>query len=62
MKCVMIGDDPYLDIEKAQQLGINTIWVNSKGLSFDNLSSTVVNNVEEISIDLIESIMKSYKL
>jgi len=24
-ECVMIGDDPYLDIEKAQQLGINTI-------------------------------------
>lgn len=60
-ECVMIGDDPYLDIEKAQKLGINTIWVNQKGLDFDNLQTLVVNNVEEISVDLVESIIESKK-
>ncbi len=55
-ECVMIGDDPYLDIEKSQNLGINTIFVNTKGLNTDNINTIVVNSVEEISIDLIESI------
>ena len=52
----MIGDDPYLDIKKAQSLGINTIFINSKGLKIDNLNTKIVNSVEEISIDLIDSI------
>lgn len=60
-ECIMIGDDPYLDIEKAQKLGMNTILVNSKELSFDNFHTIVVNKVEEISIDLIESIIESKK-
>lgn len=55
-ECVMIGDDPYLDIEKAQGLGINAIFVNSKGLKVENLNTLVVNRVEEISVDLIESL------
>lgn len=61
-ECVMIGDDPYLDIEKAQNLGINTILVNTKGLNFESLNTVVVNNVEEISVNLIESMNKSKKL
>lgn len=61
-ECVMIGDDLYLDIEKAKNCGINTILVNSKGLNFENLNTVVVNNVEEISVDLIESLTKSKKL
>lgn len=56
-ECVIIGDDPILDIEKAQNLGINTILVNTKGLKVKNLNTLVVNNVEEITVDLIESIM-----
>lgn len=58
-ECVMIGDDPYLDIDKAQELGMHTIWVNSKGLKCNTLSSAVVHKVEEISIDLVESILES---
>lgn len=61
-ECVMIGDDPYLDIEKAKNLGINTIFVNSKGLSFNSSNTLVVNNVGEISVDLIESITQSKRL
>ena len=61
-ECVMIGDDPYLDIEKAQELGIYTIWVNSKGLNIDNLSTRVVNKVDEISVGLIESITDSREI
>lgn len=57
-ECVMIGDNPYLDIEKAQNLGINTIFVNSKGLNVGNLNTIVVNSVEEITVDLIESIIE----
>lgn len=61
-ECVMIGDDPYLDIEKPQSLGMNTIFVNSQRLKMDNLNTLVVHRVEEISIDLIESItsLKKY--
>ena len=55
-ECVMIGDDPYFDIERAQSLGINTILVNSKGLQFDNPRTLVVNSAEEITVKLIESI------
>lgn len=55
-ECVMIGDDPYLDVEKAQNLGINTIFVNTKNLKVDTLNTLVVNSVEEITINLIESI------
>lgn len=58
----MIGDDLYLDIEKPQKLGINTILVNSKGMNFNDKNTLVVNNVEEISIDLIESIMYFKKM
>lgn len=53
-ECVMIGDDPYLDIEKSQNLGINTILVNSKGLKVENLNILVVSKAEEITVDLIE--------
>ncbi len=38
-ECVMIGDHPYLDIEKAQSVGINTIWVNSKALKEDAIDT-----------------------
>lgn len=60
-ECVMIGDDFYLDIQKSQSLGINTILVDSKCMNVDNIKTLTVNAVEEISIDLIESIIKPNK-
>lgn len=60
-ECVMIGDDFYLDIEKAKSIGINTIFVNSKGLNLSDLNIVAVNNVEEISVALIESIIETKK-
>lgn len=55
-ECIMIGDDLYLDIEKAKENGINTIFVNSKNLKVDNIDLCVVNSVEDITYELIESI------
>lgn len=55
-ECIMIGDDLYLDIEKAKENGINTIFVNSKKIKVDNTDLCVVNSVEDITCELIESI------
>lgn len=55
-ECIMIGDDLYLDIEKAKENGINTIFVNSKNLKVDNIDLCVVNSFEDITYELIESI------
>lgn len=55
-ECVMIGDDLYLDIECAQDVGMNTILVNTKNVNVDNVNTIVVENVEEIDLALIESI------
>lgn len=57
-ECVMIGDDLYLDIEKAKENGLNTIFVNSKNQKVDNLDLCIINNIEDISNELIESIAK----
>lgn len=56
-ECVMIGDDLYLDIEKAKEIGLNTIFVNSKNQKVDNLDLCIINNVEDMSCELIESIV-----
>lgn len=55
-ECIMIGDDLYLDIEKAKENGINTIFVNSKKIKVDNIDLCVVNSIEDITCELIESI------
>lgn len=55
-ECVMIGDDLYLDIKKAQGLGIHTIWVNSNELTSYSIQTISVPNVSEITINLIESL------
>ncbi len=56
-ECVMIGDDLCLDIMKAKENGLNTIFVNSKNQKVNMLDLCVVNKVEDISCELIESIL-----
>ena len=55
-ECVMIGDDLYLDIECAQNIGMNTILVSTKNENTAGVNTIVVKKVEEIDIPLIESI------
>ncbi len=54
-ECVMIGDNLYLDIEKAQSLGINTIWVNHTGVNNSAIKTLTINKAEDVSIDLIKT-------
>ena len=56
-ECVMIGDHLELDINGAKKCGINTIWVNSKKIENNNNIQTIsVNNINEISQNLIEGL------
>lgn len=48
-ECIMIGDDVFLDIKRAKQEGLNTIFVNTKKISVSPQIGVVVNSVEEIS-------------
>lgn len=52
-ECIMIGDDLVLDIENAKNLGLNTIFVNSKNVKDVNLDTIIVQSVEEIDSELI---------
>lgn len=58
-ECIMIGDDIYLDIQRAQEEGLNTIFVNSKGIGTGLVRGIQVNSVEEISEDIIKKIENS---
>ena len=55
-ECVMIGDHIELDINSAKKCGINTIWVNSKNIKNNNIQTISVDNINEISQNLIESL------
>lgn len=55
-ECVMIGDDLYLDIECAQKNGLKTILVNTKKKDVGDIKTVIVDKVEDINIDIIESI------
>lgn len=55
-ECVMIGDSLYLDVECAEKEGLKAILVNTKGISTDNLDVVVVNKVEDINEDIINSL------
>jgi len=55
-ECVMIGDDIYLDITRAKQEGLNTIFVNSKRVELKSRIGIVVNSVEEISKNMISKL------
>lgn len=57
-ECVMIGDHLELDINGAKKCGINTIWVNSKKIenNNNNIQTISVDNINEISQNLIEGL------
>ncbi|MBP3831462.1 MAG: HAD hydrolase-like protein [Clostridia bacterium] len=55
-ECVMIGDHLELDINGAKKCGINTIWVNSKNIENNNIQTISVDNINEFSQYLIESL------
>ena len=55
-ECVMIGDHLELDINGAKKCGINTIWVNSKNIENNTIQTISVDNINEISQNLIESL------
>lgn len=55
-ECVMIGDDIFLDIECAINVGMNTIFVNSKNVSTNNINTVIVEKVEDIDEKLIKNI------
>lgn len=56
-ECVMIGDDPYLDIKRAKDLGLKTIFINSK-LPDNSEADITLKSVEDLSINLIEKLIK----
>lgn len=61
-ECIMIGDDLYLDIKRARELGLSTIFINSKGIETDSSMGIALNSVEDISEDLIYAIeQKDFK-
>lgn len=60
-ECVMVGDDIYLDIKQAQKVGLNTIFVNSKNIKGYEVNTIEVKSVEEINVDLINSILNEEK-
>ncbi len=55
-ECIMVGDDVFLDIECAMKAGLNTILVNTKNVPTDNITTTVVEKVEDINVELIETL------
>lgn len=61
-ECVMIGDDIYLDIIRAKQEGLNTIFVNSKGIEVNSNIGTTVSSIEEISPKLISRLEKRTRI
>lgn len=52
-ECIMIGDDLYLDIKRAKEVGLSTIFINNKGVETNSSIGIVVNSVEDISKELI---------
>ena len=57
----MIGDDLYLDIQRAQEEGINTIFVNTKQKQILENIGIVVNSVEQITLQMVEQCSKKLK-
>lgn len=57
-ECVMIGDNISLDIEYAKKAGLNTIFVNSKNISNQDIKAVTVKSVTQINDRLIEELEK----
>ena len=60
-ECVIIVDDIFLDIEQAQKVGLNTIFVNIKNIKNYNVKTFEVQKVEEINVNLINEIEEKRK-
>ncbi len=58
-ECVMIGDNLDLDIKNAKTCGINTIWVNSKNETTNDIKTISVNDIKTISVNDINIITES---
>ena len=48
-ECIMIGDDTELDILRAKQAGLNTIFVNAKRMNVSSRLGVVVSHAEDIT-------------
>lgn len=55
-ECVMIGDNLELDVECPSRLGLKTILVNTKNIPTQGLKYAIVDKVEDINCELIESL------
>ncbi len=55
-ECIMIGDNLNVDILPARKLRLNTIFINPEHIPIDNLDIPEINKVEDITLELIESI------
>lgn len=55
-ECVMIGDDIFLDIKRAKEEGLKTIMVNTNQKSIPSDIGTIVDSVEDITIEMIENL------
>jgi len=60
-ECVIIGDDIFLDIEQAQKVGLNTIFINTKNIKNYKIKTFEVQRVEEIDVNLINMIEEKGK-
>lgn len=59
-ECIMIGDNLYLDIKRAKEEGLSTIFINYTCVETNPSIGVVVNSVEDISKELISVIEQKY--
>lgn len=58
-ECIMIGDNLDLDIIAAKKCGLNTIWINEKGILQNRVRTVSVRRVTEIDEKLINRIERA---
>lgn len=54
-ECVMIGDNPVLDIKGADRCGLKTIWINKANKEID-IDTFQIDSVKNITVDMIEKL------
>ena len=59
-ECIMIGDDIYLDIKRAKEEGLFTIFVNNKDIKINSSMDITVQSVEDITEEMISIIEKKH--
>lgn len=58
-ECIMIGDSLDLDIIAAKKFGLNTIWINEKGVLQNRVRTFSLRKVTDIDEKLINRIEKA---